>query len=434
MIELNDFKKASECIYKGELYLVRDNGAVLRKPLDNLRPRPTDNKWTFGKLNISNGYLEIAAQRIYRIVATAFYGDPPTKEHVVDHIDTNKQNNRPENLRWVTRLENILLNPITAKRIELVCGSIEAFLEAPSKFRDKFPEPTYKWMAIVSIEEAKASRERLLAWAQSDKQLEGDTLGDWIYNRNRVSRDIKGLEIISGKAHIVTDEMIESIFAKVELETGLTRSELSSKSKKEKYYQARIKVAKLLRSEVGLSDEGIGNLIGRSPSMVGTYLRTNDYSFREQNTNKVLASAIIQHYKSDYFSSEVIESLTANAVQKNWKTPCEFLCCPKSIIDVPIIAYFTNLNKGAVFAQNKYAKSIIEKFAISEDKSRFWVICKSSDDNGMKSYSLSEVTFENSCFVHNSLGSFFSKDGAEKQLTFAQGLEWNRGTTLDDMC
>ena len=50
-------------------------------------------------------------------MATAFHGEPPTKEHVVDHIDTNKQNNRPENLRWVTRLENILLNPITAKRI-----------------------------------------------------------------------------------------------------------------------------------------------------------------------------------------------------------------------------------------------------------------------------------------------------------------------------
>jgi predicted transcriptional regulator len=434
MIELNDFKKASECFYKSELYLVRDNGAVLRKPLDNLRPRPTDNKWTFGKLNISNGYLEIAAQRIHRIVATAFYGDPPTKEHVVDHIDTNKQNNRPENLRWVTRLENILLNPITAKRIELVCGSVEAFLEDPSKFRDKFPEPNYKWMAIVSIEEAQASKERLLAWAQSDKQLKGETLEDWIYNRNRASRDIKGVEIISGKAHIVTDEMIESMFARVELETGLTRSELSSKSKKEKYYLARIKVAKLLRSELGLSDEGIGDLIGRSPSTVGSYLRTNDYTYRKQNTDNILASAIIQHYELDTFGNETIKSLTANAVQKNWKTPCEFPCCPQEIINPPIMTYFKNLEQGGVFSQNKYSKSIVEKFAISEDKSIFWVMCKSSDDNAMKPYSLSEVKFENSCFVHNSLGSFFGKDGAEKQLIIAQGLKWTGGATLDDMC
>ena len=128
MVSLDEFDKESECTYKNERYSVRDNGAVFRYPQDGKRPRPTDNNWTFGKLNSKTGYLEIASVRIHRIVATAFQGEPPTKEHVVDHIDTNKQNNRPENLRWLTRLENILLNPITARRIELVCGSVEAFL------------------------------------------------------------------------------------------------------------------------------------------------------------------------------------------------------------------------------------------------------------------------------------------------------------------
>ncbi|WP_294143305.1 HNH endonuclease signature motif containing protein [uncultured Sanguibacteroides sp.] len=33
--------------------------------------------------------------------------------YVVDHIDTNRQNNRIENLRWLTKLENVLLNPIS---------------------------------------------------------------------------------------------------------------------------------------------------------------------------------------------------------------------------------------------------------------------------------------------------------------------------------
>lgn len=112
MIDFNDFKQQIECFYKEEHYSVRDNGAVLRFPIKEQRQRPTDNKWSFGKLNNKTGYLEIASVRIHRIVATAFHGAPPTKEHVVDHIDTNKQNNRPENLRWVTRLENILLNPI----------------------------------------------------------------------------------------------------------------------------------------------------------------------------------------------------------------------------------------------------------------------------------------------------------------------------------
>ncbi|MDZ7633524.1 MAG: HNH endonuclease signature motif containing protein [Bacteroidales bacterium] len=146
--------------------------------------QPTNNKWTFGKPNSKTGYLEIASVRIHRIVATAFHGEPPTKEHVVDHIDTNKQNNRPANLRWVTRLENILLNPITARRIEIVCGSVEAFLADPSKFRDKFPDPNYEWDVCRSAEEAQASKKKdLLAWAESDKPLQGGSLGEWIYNQ-----------------------------------------------------------------------------------------------------------------------------------------------------------------------------------------------------------------------------------------------------------
>ncbi|WP_297694905.1 HNH endonuclease signature motif containing protein [uncultured Eudoraea sp.] len=184
MVNINSFEKERECIYKDELYSVRDNGAVLRHSRKNRRIRPTDNNWTDGKLNRRTGYLEIASVRIHRIVSTAFHGEPPTKQHVVDHIDTNKQNNRPDNLRWVTRLENVLLNPITARRLELVCGSVEAFLADTSKFRNKFQNQNYEWMCGVSKEEAQTSKDRLFAWAKSDKPLQGGSLGDWIYNRN----------------------------------------------------------------------------------------------------------------------------------------------------------------------------------------------------------------------------------------------------------
>ena len=157
MVNINDFKREAECIYKDERYSVRDNGAVLRHPRDGKRPRPTDDQWTFGKPNDKTGYMEIASVRVHRIVASAFHGEPPTKEHVVDHIDTNKRNNRPENLRWVTRLENVLLNPITAKRIAFVCGSVEAFLADPAKYRHLFSEPYEQWMQTVSAEEAQIS-------------------------------------------------------------------------------------------------------------------------------------------------------------------------------------------------------------------------------------------------------------------------------------
>lgn len=89
MAIIDDFTREVECIYKDERYAVRDNGAVFRYPRDGKRPRKYDNFWTFGKPNIVHGYMEIASVRIHVIVATAFLGPKPTKEHVVDHIDTN---------------------------------------------------------------------------------------------------------------------------------------------------------------------------------------------------------------------------------------------------------------------------------------------------------------------------------------------------------
>jgi len=327
---LEIYNDVQECHYKNEQYSVRDNGGVLRLTPINKRTRPTDNQWTFGKLNYKTGYLEIASIRIHRIVATAFHGEPPTKEHVVDHIDTNKQNNRPDNLRWVTRLENILLNPITARRIEIVCGSVETFLADPSKFRDKFPDPNYEWMCAVSNQEAQASKERLLAWAKSDKPLQGGSLGEWIYNR----------------------EVSSQFFDYIEEEL------------------------------------------------------------------------------------EFINSLTPNAVQKvrNWKTPSEFPCCPQENTHNPIANYTANLNVGNVFSRNQYTNSIIECFAISKDENTLWIMCKSGDENPIKPFSLAEITYEKDVFIHNSLGTFFEKGGAEKQFTLVQGIEWTRGDTIDDYC
>ena len=112
------FEKETKCTYKDNVYSVRDNGSVMRHPREGKKPRPLDNKWTFGTINIQKGYTMIGSEPVHRIVATAFLGEAPSKSHVVDHIDTNRQNNRPENLRWVTRLENIVLNEITRKKLE----------------------------------------------------------------------------------------------------------------------------------------------------------------------------------------------------------------------------------------------------------------------------------------------------------------------------
>lgn len=180
---INDFEKEIECTYKGETYSVRDNGAVLRHPRIGSKPRPTDNIWTFGKYNVKTGYAEIAGERVHRIVATAFHGSAPSPQYVVDHIDTNRRNNRPENLRWITKLENILLNPITAKKIIFLCGSIEEFIRDPSKLRQNGIDRDFEWMRAVSKEEAAICLERMLSWAKSDKPSSGGSLGEWISRR-----------------------------------------------------------------------------------------------------------------------------------------------------------------------------------------------------------------------------------------------------------
>ena len=98
--------------------------------------------------------MMIAGVRIHQIVATAFHGTPEHSTMVVDHIDTNRCNNRPENLRWLTRLENALNNPYTRNKIIFQCGSLEAFINAPSILRQSASEPNISWMRTVSKDEA----------------------------------------------------------------------------------------------------------------------------------------------------------------------------------------------------------------------------------------------------------------------------------------
>lgn len=124
---LNQFSQERKTVYQDESYLVRDNGAICRQPRPDKWVRRYDSEWTFGN-KIAAGYRYLSRHAVHRVVATAFHGNPPSKNHVVDHIDTNRENNRPENLRWVTRAENLYENPITLKRIESIWGSVELML------------------------------------------------------------------------------------------------------------------------------------------------------------------------------------------------------------------------------------------------------------------------------------------------------------------
>lgn len=172
---LDQYDREITVTYKDEDYLVRDNGAVYRKCRPGKIKRKLDEVWTFGKETSSNSYLYISGVRVHRIVATAFHGEPPEPEYVVDHIDTNCRNNRSENLRWLSRLENALKNPVTRKKIEYLCGSIEAFLKNPSMLNDLRCDPNTRWMRTVTAEEARNCKDRMSVWANTDKKTTQST-------------------------------------------------------------------------------------------------------------------------------------------------------------------------------------------------------------------------------------------------------------------
>ena len=69
-----------------------------------------------------NGYLYVTlykdgkskSLKIHRLVAIAFISNPDNKPDI-DHINTNKADNRVDNLRWVTKEEN-MNNPLTKEK------------------------------------------------------------------------------------------------------------------------------------------------------------------------------------------------------------------------------------------------------------------------------------------------------------------------------
>ncbi len=200
MVNINEYDEVKECDYKGEHYSVRDNGAIMRHQREGKKKRPNDEVWSWGTSN-AKGYLCFCNERVHRIVATAFHGEAPSEEHVVDHIDTNRSNNRPENLRWLTRLENTLKNEFTRKKVEMICGSVEAFLKDPSLlYGHEFEDSNFSWMRTVTKEEAKNCLDNWNNWLKSEvTNTQGGKLGEWIFEKKeRPTKNIQRSNHFSG--------------------------------------------------------------------------------------------------------------------------------------------------------------------------------------------------------------------------------------------
>lgn len=341
------------CTYKGESYRVRNDGSVYRQPRAGGRIRKDDGKWTFGEKNETNGYMYIGQHRVHIIVATAFLGENDPKVYVVDHIDANRCNNRAENLRWLTRLENALLNEDTCRKITYLCGGdIMKFVNNPSCIRDLANEPDISWMRTVSAEEAKAAYARVQSM------------------RMQKSRNI--------------------------------------------YSEQHIENGDLKRKE-------------QAEAMSWNHAQKNDWRF----------TAPMQPVYNTPAPVFTKAAYPLTALQKDWKTPTEFLCCPTESTETPLLDYYNNLAIDKIFTKNKYGKYAVIDFVMLNDGKEILVATKSCQDNGFggaMSFGLAKIYHSGFQFLHESIRTFYSEDGVKKQFALLQGKEWNGPDSIDDDC
>lgn len=362
MLEIDEYDEMRICSYRGETYSVRDNGAIMRHQQDGKKKRPNDNKWTFG-IKKKDGYVHFCGIGVHRIVATAFYGNPPTEEYVCDHYDTNRQNNRPENLRWVTKLENILNNPYTNEKITRICGSIENFLKEPEKYKYLLNmHNTYSWMGAVTKEEAKKSLERLDKWLAMP------------YMALRKGYDIT-------RKNISTTNSL----AKNEMPVLAVEHTENNGGKK-------------------ITWDDIKRDLAIPPS------------YDKKSTPKVSTMSLGEKENNPY-----TKSLTRYALQPSWfKTGFYFPRCPK--VKGDLMGYYKNLNNGGVLNFNEYGKTVIEESVLVDSH----IILKCLMPKHPILYGcLMDISLNpEGEYIHKCVGTYWYKEGLEKYFQIQQGKEW----------
>ena len=131
-------------------YFVSNQGNVrgIRKPEQNMKL--TKNKTTgYRQVNCAGG----TNVRVHRLVAKAFC-ENPNNHVVVDHINRIRDDNRAENLRWVTQSQNIVNKTIKPKNISIHHNGYQVQITRNKKIYSEY---------FQTLAEAETARDAYLA-------------------------------------------------------------------------------------------------------------------------------------------------------------------------------------------------------------------------------------------------------------------------------
>ena len=81
--------------------------------------------------------------------------------------------------------------------------------------------------------------------------------------------------------------------------------------------------------------------------------------------------------------------------------------------------------------QRSHIHSEVVKAEISLDQNHIAVITTTS---GVTNYALTEVKYDSGYYIHESIRTFFSEEGAEKYYTLSLGKEWTGEDVMEDYC
>ena len=494
---INDYKEVRECVYKDERYSVRDNGAIFRHRREGRKMRIDDERWTFGIKNSKTGYMLLGQHRVHIIVATAFLGERDSKVYVVDHIDTNRCNNRVENLRWFTRLENALNNEITRNKIIYICGSVEAFIENPSILQERLVgEPSLEWMRTVTKESATTAYENIKRYweeqAANPKPLVGGKMNDSIYSKQQAITQYT--PTLSKNKNIFTT--IDNGFTqKNETEQQSPKSDLIKakspniawqknwdtpaqfpccptsvgSSPLQDYYNQLILgeyCSITMFSEFDVFAERIYKisytkdnnaliLLGKTYEYLrlskiyfsdGKFIHEHIQKYESSQDNQAFNQFLSElgftaeeyRLKELFSESNLVKAKSPEtAWQMNWKTPTDFLCCPDTIGNNPIEEYYNQIVIGEVYNSTIYYGSNEVQRVIDKAHTKentIIILSCNPNPNCIKPYALSKIHYFEGKFIHESLGTFFEEVGGRKYFTLEQGLEWTGEDPFDDYC